>query len=308
MDYQGENFARFSGDTQEHANAQIFAWDASHRGLDVHLLAEPTKLELLKKEYDKNKDALKNNARDSIIKTYGGEEHLNVPPAPLLLAQTEEYVVYSRDGKILRGQERPVIRSKYEEDVFPNNHRSVWGSYWQAGQWGYKCCHAFIKNSYCTGESGKQAAELASAVEDKEVSQVSIREEEKAESESDAEKASHNKSSEKDSSSSSSDDSSDEDKRTKTERKINKEKKKNKKKRRKEKLRNKKKGKETDELQEALKKEEQRLKEAELLLKLGDRKRAYHSMYEVKEPTVEETEAYKIKRAREEDPMAHFAD
>ena len=301
MDYQGENFARFSGDTQEHANAQIFAWEASQRGLDVHLLAEPTKLELVKKSYDKNKIELKNSVRDSIIKTYGGEEHLNVPPAPLLLAQTEEYVVYSRDGKILRGQERPVIRSKYEEDVFPNNHKSVWGSFWQAGHWGYRCCHAFIKNSYCTGESGKQATEMANAIEDKEISQVSI--EEKNE-DSDNEKVTDIKTSEKESSSSSSNDSSDEDKRTKTERKINKEKKKNKKKRRKEKLKNKK----IDKLQEALRKEEQRQKEADLMLKLGDRKRPYHSMYEEKEPTAEEIQAYQIKRAREEDPMAHFAE
>lgn len=37
------------------------------------------------------------------------------------------------------------FRSKYEEDVLINNHTSVWGSYWKDGQWGYKCCHSFIK-------------------------------------------------------------------------------------------------------------------------------------------------------------------
>lgn len=35
--------------------------------------------------------------------------------------------------------------------MYINNHVSVWGSYWANGQWGYKCCHSFIKNSYCTG-------------------------------------------------------------------------------------------------------------------------------------------------------------
>lgn len=299
VDYQGENFVRFSGDTQEHANAQLFAWDASGRGLDVHLLAEPTKLELLKKEYDKNRGQQKNKSKNRIIETYGGEEHLEVPPAPLLMAQSEEYVEYNRAGKRIKGPEHQVIRSKYEEDNFPNNHTSVWGSFWQAGQWGYRCCHAFIKNSYCTGESGKQAAEMA-IVEDKEVPHVS-----RLEGESSKSEVSEKQNDPKDSSNSdSSSDSSEEDTRTKTERKSNKNKKKNKKKRRKENLKNK--NKVTDKLQEALRKEEQSRKEAELLLKLGDRKRPYHSMYEAKEPTTEEIDAYKMKRSREEDPMAHF--
>lgn len=34
-------------------------------------------------------------------------------------------------------QERAVPTSKYEEDVCRNNHTSVWGSYWEAGKWGY---------------------------------------------------------------------------------------------------------------------------------------------------------------------------
>ena len=31
----------------------------------------------------------------------------------------------------------------------------MWGSYWREHQWGYSCCHSFIRNSYCIGESGK---------------------------------------------------------------------------------------------------------------------------------------------------------
>ena len=45
-----------------------------------------------------------------------------------------------------------AVKSRYAEDVYPNNHQSVWGSYWAEGKWGYKCCHAFLKNSYCTGK------------------------------------------------------------------------------------------------------------------------------------------------------------
>lgn len=143
--YHGENFVRFSGDTTNHAKAQLFAWEAYEKGVDVHLLAEPTKLELLKKEYEKKKEQIKSTIQSDVLEKYGGEEHLKAPPKSLLLAQSEHYTEYSRSGKIVKGAEKQVIRSKYEEDVYINNHTSVWGSYWNQGQWGYKCCHSFIK-------------------------------------------------------------------------------------------------------------------------------------------------------------------
>lgn len=143
--YAGENFVRFTGDTTKHAKAQLFAWEAYEKGVDVHLLAEPTKLELLQKEYDKKKEQFKFQVQEGVLEKYGGAEHLEAPPKSLLLAQTEDYVEYSRSGKIIKGQEKEVVRSKYEEDIYINNHTSVWGSYWQEGKWGYKCCHSFIK-------------------------------------------------------------------------------------------------------------------------------------------------------------------
>lgn len=102
VDYAGENFVRFSGDTQKHSVAQLFAWEAYEKGVDVHLLAEPTKLEMLQKEYDKKKDQFKSQVQESILQRYGGEEHLQAPPKPLLLAQTEDYVEYSRYGKVIK--------------------------------------------------------------------------------------------------------------------------------------------------------------------------------------------------------------
>lgn len=52
-----------------------------------------------------------------------------------------------------------VAKSKYEEDMFPGNHTSVWGSYFdkRSMRWGYACCHSLTFKSYCTGEAGKQA-------------------------------------------------------------------------------------------------------------------------------------------------------
>lgn len=53
---------------------------------------------------------------------------MNAPPRELLLAQTEDYVEYSRHGAVLKGLEKAVARSKYEEDVVINNHtvRTPW--------------------------------------------------------------------------------------------------------------------------------------------------------------------------------------
>lgn len=303
VDYKGENFVRFSGDTQQHANAQLFAWDAHEKGVDVHLLAEPTKLELLKQEYDKKRDELKDKARDSIIERYGGEEHLEAPPKTLLLAQTEHYVEYSRYGKIVKGQDRQVIRSKYEEDVYPNNHTSVWGSFWQDGKWGYQCCYSFVKNSYCTGESGKKSVEaITSSIQDKIPSTTP-----EVEETEDNESRRLSDTAEKEHLSDSESSSDDEDTMSKTEKQSKAAKRRLKKQKRKESRKNRKKNeKHEDKLKDALRKEEKKTKEAEKLLKMDEKKRPYNSMYEAKELTSEEIEAYQMKRKRDEDPMAHF--
>ncbi|RVW33373.1 Pre-mRNA-splicing factor SLU7-A [Vitis vinifera] len=57
--------------------------------------------------------------------------------------------------------ETSLPKSKYEEDVYINNHTCVWGSWWKDHQWGYKCCKQMIRNSYCTGAAGIEAAEAA---------------------------------------------------------------------------------------------------------------------------------------------------
>lgn len=82
------------------------------------------------------------------------QEHLHAPPKELLLAQTENYVEYNRKGKVIKGAEQAAVRSKYEEDVHPLNHTSVFGSWYKDGKWGYRCCHSLMKNSYCIGEQG----------------------------------------------------------------------------------------------------------------------------------------------------------
>ncbi|CRL04358.1 CLUMA_CG017451, isoform A [Clunio marinus] len=287
LEFAGENFVRYTGDTQSHATAQLFAWEAHGKGVDVHVLAEPTKLELLQKEYESKKEEFKDSVKDNVLQKYGGEEYLKVPPKQLLLAQTETYVEYARDGRIIKGAEKQIIRSRYEEDVLINNHTAVWGSFWKNGEWGYKCCHAFIKNSWCCKQSlgAEQQLDVQTSIE------PSIEEPENDTQESDKiEKIS------KPSSSSSSSSSDEEEKRRSRKRD----------KKRKKKKKQKDKKKEKDKLQLALEAEDRMNKEYEETISLDERKRKYNSMYEAKAPTEEEVEAYKIKRMREEDPMAMF--
>lgn len=57
---------------------------------------------------------------------------------------------------------------------------------------------------------------------------------------------------------------------------------------------------------QALNAEEARLLHVKELMQLDERKRPYNSMYEAREPTEEEMEAYRMKRQRPDDPMASF--
>nr|KAG5704797.1 hypothetical protein BaRGS_015180 [Batillaria attramentaria] len=291
--YTGDNFVRFSGDAEEFAKKQLFAWEAYEKGTEAHLQADPTKLELLHREFQQRRENFKQTAKDSVLNRYGGQEHLEAPPKQLLLAQTEDYVEYSRHGTVIKGQEKARVKSRYEEDVYPSNHTSVWGSYWKDGQWGYNCCHSLIKESYCTGEAGIKAQQESSnmlmiagnhhAAAKSDVQNQSDGDEEpkskdkKKKKKSKKRKKKHKKkkdSSDSDSSDSDSDSDSEERKKKK--------------------------------LKKALEAEEKHQKRMSKLMAMDERKRPYNSMYEVRAPTEEEMEAFRMKRALEEDPMAAF--
>ena len=80
----------------------MFAWEAYEKGTDAHVQADPTKLELLSREFNKRKDTFIETKKESIISKYGGEQHLDAPPKQLLLAQTvrqfAKYLVIFRSG------------------------------------------------------------------------------------------------------------------------------------------------------------------------------------------------------------------
>ena len=145
---------------------QLFAWQAESRGNDVHLQANPTVNELQYKQFQQAKGQLRDRNKESILERYGGAEHFDSVPRELREGQTENYVEYSRTGKVIKGQERAKQKSKYEEDVLDQNHTAVWGSWYdmQSGQWGYGCCRNTMKGSYCTGKAGLEAAKAGDAL------------------------------------------------------------------------------------------------------------------------------------------------
>uniref|UniRef100_A0A8B9HST0 Pre-mRNA-splicing factor SLU7 n=1 Tax=Astyanax mexicanus TaxID=7994 RepID=A0A8B9HST0_ASTMX len=278
--YAGDNFARYTGDTISMAQTQLFAWEAYERGSDVHLQADPTKLELLHQSFKVKKEDFKETQKQSILERYGGQEHLDAPPRELLLAQTEDYMEYSRHGAVIKGQEKAVARSKYEEDVLLNNHTCIWGSYWKDGFWGYKCCHSVVKQSYCTGDAGKKTGVSAaySILLNKEIilfrlCNLYVDVSQQMHQEKMKEKKKKNKKHKKKDA-----DSSDEEDESKKKEKLKK----------------------------ALTAEDQRLKHVAEIMQLDERKRPYNSLMEVREPTEEEMEAFRMKRTRPDDPMASF--
>ena len=95
---------------------ELFAWQASNRGTDVHIHANPTQGEVLHQEYRQKKEESREASKGSILAKYGGDEYLQKVPKELLTGQTEEYVEYSRTGQVIKGKERAKTRSKYAED------------------------------------------------------------------------------------------------------------------------------------------------------------------------------------------------
>ncbi|TMW86072.1 pre-mRNA-splicing factor SLU7 [Solanum lycopersicum] len=162
--YAGDNQNRVSGQALEFKQLNIHAWEAFDKGHDVHMQAAPSQAELLYKNFKINKEKLKVQTKDDVMEKYGNAASEDTLPRELLLGQSEKEVEYDRAGRIVKGQEMSLPRSKYEEDVYINNHTTVWGSWWKDHQWGYKCCKQTIRNSYCTGAAGIEAAEASAGL------------------------------------------------------------------------------------------------------------------------------------------------
>ena len=148
--------------------------------------------------------------------------------------------------------------SKYEEDVHPSNHTSVWGSWCTVvgGKivWGYACCHSAM----AANNTEELIKENMAKVEERKAENAKLA---KANGNGFAKDMWGTD--------------------TKENLKLSKKK-----------------------LREALEKEDERQRNGE---EKDERKRGYNVTYDA-DVTEEEMEAFRMKRARAEDPMANFVD
>jgi len=156
-----ESYLRASGEAAEFEQAQRYAWEAQERTGDtaLHLQANPTAGEFLRKKENEERESKRRKRAEILAAQYG--EQPSVPDAlRTAITESEAFVEYDEAG-LIKGAPKQAAKSKYPEDVLTNNHTSVWGSWWSDFQWGYACCHSFVKNSYCTGDTGRKAIQEA---------------------------------------------------------------------------------------------------------------------------------------------------
>jgi len=146
--FAGDNENLLTGDTLQYYEMQRHAWE-SYGSVNVNA---PSESEVFFEEFKRKKLQQEEEKKKLLATHYGGDEHTSVPPTPLLLGQTEEYIEYNADGVPLPKYVTSTPRSKYVEDVLIHNHTSVWGSYYNRmqGKFGYQCCKQLHKMAFCT--------------------------------------------------------------------------------------------------------------------------------------------------------------
>jgi pre-mRNA-processing factor SLU7 len=158
-----DNLMKQSGEAADFEKAQKYAWEAQERGdkSKQHIQANPTEGEFFRKKQKEETEAKRAAHKKALMEKYGGDQHqLPASLRDMAVTENERYVEYSASGAI-KGAPKAAAKSKYKEDVYIQNHTSVWGSWWSNFQWGYSCCHSMVKNSYCTGEEGIKGDEEA---------------------------------------------------------------------------------------------------------------------------------------------------
>lgn len=146
------DFVKASPDVKKFTEAQMFAWEAHSSGGNVNIFANPTAVELMQREYKVKKEKLQEEQKKQLLEKYGQQPDVTLPK-DILYGSSETYTKYKPDGTLAEDNEKSKI-SMYPEDIFPGNHSSVWGSWYDRDnmKWGYACCHQLFYNAYCTAE------------------------------------------------------------------------------------------------------------------------------------------------------------
>ena len=174
--FAGDNFVRHTGDAVKLAQAQVLCWDMESSGVApdsaaaLDIIANPSAAERAAKIIEEKKSEVLLARRSALFEKYGTGGAIMEGKAPKDNNTNINKTIINSDEKVKtqtieynsnsHGIVSRIPKTKYDEDVCPGNHTSVWGSYWSraSNKWGYSCCHQLIYNSYCIGEKGRLIA------------------------------------------------------------------------------------------------------------------------------------------------------
>jgi len=151
--YIGDNFLRISGDAYLFKNQEKLAQDLDKRGNEtlkgvIQIAANPTKSELVLKDFENKEQNLKLKKFDNLIKRYGcKKEYRNL----CMPKESFDYKEYDNAGMKLKTKENKTESTKYLEDIYESGHIEIWGSYFnnKTKSWGYACCQNTVRENIC---------------------------------------------------------------------------------------------------------------------------------------------------------------
>jgi len=181
-DYLGDNLINQSGDAIKFLEINNFAQQVTQsHGMEkagnMMLNSNPTSTELAFKYHDKTKGKRVKKLNEELLLKYGGQKYIKKPRQKILDGASENYQEYYPDGRIKK-RERGKLKSKYIEDIHPNKHKTIWGSFYdlKSKNWGYACCQITIYTCVCTSnEETKEDQIFFKLNESKKMRQIGVK-------------------------------------------------------------------------------------------------------------------------------------
>lgn len=163
--FAGDLMVKASGETSQFTNEQLYAWEASQRGQNLTIEAAPSAAHFMHKQFEGKKESLADKQKRILAEKYGNAAK-EAPDQALLLGQSEQYMQYGRDGRVVKGEDKVIPKTKYAEDILIGNHTQPWGSYYDSRQhkWGFACCHQMQRAAYCVKVVTQEALPDAEAM------------------------------------------------------------------------------------------------------------------------------------------------
>lgn len=113
--------------------------------LNLNMEANPTAMMLQAKHEQEQQKEGRDKRKNDLVAKYGGEEFLSRPQEKVQVTEA-----IKTTEKSLNKDKSGLKRSIYPEDNYVMNHKSIWGSYYLNGVWGYNCCKQTTRNARCT--------------------------------------------------------------------------------------------------------------------------------------------------------------